>query len=177
MITCPNLKELYGDRFKVEYEPSYYAEHGQRGRTEEPWLMVLLCQRGHICPWGPDTLAASTNKHGPVAKRLAAMDCCRVVKDASDGITVTFALADFETIAAEMKPRRRRKCHLSQEQRERFAAVGRKTLANLHRNRNVIRTESDSLTSIGGEFDSQAVQGDLRRSGAPQPAFTASTLS
>ena len=58
-MNCPNLKELYGDRFKVRYEESYFAEHGSGAWREDPWLMILLCQRGHICPWGPDTLAAS----------------------------------------------------------------------------------------------------------------------
>ena len=49
---CINLKEMFGDRYKVTYEESYYADHGETAYKEDPWLMILLCQHGHICPWG-----------------------------------------------------------------------------------------------------------------------------
>ncbi len=76
--TCINLKERYGTRFKVVYEESYGVDRGERGRTEDPWLMILLCDHGHIYLHGGDMLAASTNKRGSVAKRLrAAETTCR----------------------------------------------------------------------------------------------------
>jgi len=49
---CVNLGQRFGDRFRVEYEESYRVEHGDHGRAADPWLMILLCQHGHICPWG-----------------------------------------------------------------------------------------------------------------------------
>ncbi len=171
MTTCPNLKELYGNRFKVEYEQSYFAEHGQRGRTEEPWLMILLCQRGHICPWGPDTLAASTNKHGPVAKRLAAMDCCKVVQDASDGVTVRFHVDNFKAVAALMKPRRRRR--LTPEQRA--AAVER---LRKYAFTAAAQAPENEQSGVSGPLpDSQVVQDDLRPAFVPETTFDAAALS
>ena len=62
--TCINLKERFGDRYKVEHEESYHADRGENARTEDPWLQVLLCQHGHIYPHGRDVLAASTNTRG-----------------------------------------------------------------------------------------------------------------
>ena len=115
MTTCINLKERFGDVYKVEHEESYHADRGENARTEDPWLQVLLCQHGHIYPHGRDVLAASTNTRGGITRKLAALDCTTVVQDGSDGINATFHVRDFEQVAELMKPRRRR--HLTVEQR------------------------------------------------------------
>ncbi len=81
-----NLKERYGHRFKVAYDESYYAERGDHGRAEDARLMVLLCDHGHMYPFGGDLLAASTDKRGAVAGRLAGLDCTTVVQDGDDGV-------------------------------------------------------------------------------------------
>lgn len=57
-MECLNLKRIFGERYKVAYEESYYAEYGPNAYREDPWLMVLLCQHGEICPWGGQNLAA-----------------------------------------------------------------------------------------------------------------------
>ena len=59
METCINLKKRFGGRYRVEYEESYHADRGENARTEDPWLMVIPCQRGHIYPHGRDVLATS----------------------------------------------------------------------------------------------------------------------
>ncbi len=69
-MDCINLKQMFGDQFKVAYEESYYADHGNHAHREDLWLMILLCQHGHICPWGGSNLAACTDKNGPIAKKL-----------------------------------------------------------------------------------------------------------
>ncbi len=67
-----DLKERFGDQFKVEYEESYYAVRSKR-TIEEPWLMILLCQNGHICPWGGSDLAACTDRPGRIVNKLKAL--------------------------------------------------------------------------------------------------------
>ena len=115
METCINLKDRFGDRYRVVYEKSYFAEHGQTARVDDPWLQVLLCKHGHIYLHGRDELAASTNTRGGIARKLAVLNCTTVVQDGSDGINATFHIRDFEQVAELMKPRRRR--HLTVEQR------------------------------------------------------------
>ena len=75
---CINLKERFGHHYRVAYEESYYAEYGPNARIEDPWLMVVLCEHGEICPWGGTTLAACTNKAGAVAKRLKSLPFTKV---------------------------------------------------------------------------------------------------
>jgi len=116
MATCINLKRQFGERYKVAYEESYAAEHGEHGRAEDPWLMIVLCQNGHICPWGGSNLAACTNTAGAVSKRLRALPFVEVVQDASDGINATFDVKHFDEVAAIMKPRRRRRQTEAQKQ-------------------------------------------------------------
>ena len=105
---CINLKERFGDRWRIEYEPSYYADRGQRTRTADPWLMIIPCQHGHICPWGGDLLAACTNNLGPIATRLARLPSTRLVQDADDGVNATFQVDRIDEVAQIMRPRRRR---------------------------------------------------------------------
>jgi hypothetical protein len=107
-VECVNLKERFGRRFKVVYEESYYAERPEFRAAEAPWLMMIPCQHGHICPWGGENLAACTRTAGPIAKRLKALPFATVAQDGSDGANVVFPVDHFEEVAAIMKPRRRR---------------------------------------------------------------------
>lgn len=51
---CINLKKRFGDRFKVAYEESYYAQYGANARGEDPWYMILALP----------VLGAEPEKHG-----------------------------------------------------------------------------------------------------------------
>jgi hypothetical protein len=95
-INVINLKEFLGDRYRIRSEESYYAEHGDRARADDPWLQIIPCRHGHIYPHGGDLLAVSTNKRGAVANKLAALACTTVVQDGSDGINATFHVNDFD---------------------------------------------------------------------------------
>lgn len=100
-MNCIDLKERFGQRCRIRYEDT-----DRRGR--DPWLAMIDCRHGHIYPHGGDLIGASTNNRGAIAKRLAALACVRVVQDGDDGINVVFNAADFLTVAAVMKPKRRR---------------------------------------------------------------------
>lgn len=114
---CLNLKEQFGQRFKIEYAESYHADCGVRARLENPWLMILYCRNGHICPWGGSTLAACTKGNGPVANRLRKLPCTTVAQDGDDGVNALFDVADFDKVAAIMHPKRRKRLSESQKQK------------------------------------------------------------
>ena len=105
---CIDLRERFGQQWRIEYEESHYADHGERTRTEDPWLMIIPCQHGHICPWGDDLLAACTNNRGTIAKRLKTLPFVAVVQDGDDGINASFHVDHFEEVAAIMRPKRKR---------------------------------------------------------------------
>ena len=124
MMDCINLKDRFGGRYRVVYEESYFAEHGQTARADDPWLQVLLCQHGHIYPHGGELLAAATDKRGGIAKKLAALDCTTVVQDGSDGANVVFPVEHFDEVARIMKARKRRR--LSPEHRRKLTEAAAK---------------------------------------------------
>ena len=123
-MDCPNLKRLYGDRFRVTYEESYTAERGEGARGADPWLQIIPCKYGHLFPWGRNLLAASVDGHSNIAGELRRLACCLVVQDGDRGeLTATFDPGDFEQVAEVMQPRKRRQVNLSDEQR---AEIGRR---------------------------------------------------
>jgi hypothetical protein len=121
---CIDLAERFGRRYRVEYEPAYSAQYGPRARVCDPWLRVIPCRAGHICPWGGPKLAAVTDNSGPTVRKLAALPGVTLLHDGSDGATVLFNVADFARVAKIMHPRRCRR--LSAEQRAKLAEAGAK---------------------------------------------------
>ena len=123
-MDCVNLKERFGRKYRVTYEESHYAQYGPRAQTDDPWLQIIPCRRGHIFPHGDNILAASTNNRGPTAHKLAALDFTTVHQDGDDGITIVFPVERFPEVAELMKPRRRRQ--VSDQERQRLREVGAK---------------------------------------------------
>jgi hypothetical protein len=116
---CVNLRERFGDRYRVRYEESYAGE-GFRA-AEAPCLMIIPCRYGHIFPWDGQLPAVSTDKRGQVARKICQLPFVTVRQDGDDGVNATFPLDRFADVAQIMRPRRRRR--LSPEQRGRAAAV------------------------------------------------------
>jgi len=115
MTACIDLRALAGEQFRVAHDPAYAAEHGERGRTDDPWLLTIPCRFGHIFPWGSNRLALSTNTHGGTGKMLASLPFVQVEQDAEDGYTLTFDSQHFDQVAQLAKPKLRRR--LTPEQR------------------------------------------------------------
>ncbi|MHB8953846.1 MAG: hypothetical protein ACYC4U_12825 [Pirellulaceae bacterium] len=128
-MECVNLKKMFGDRFKITWDESYFAEHGENARADDPWLQIIPCQHGHIYPYGGEIMVASTAKRGGVARELGQLDSTTMYRDGDDGVDVLFHVSNFEPVAQLMKPRRRRR--LSPQQRQRLAALGRENLKRL----------------------------------------------
>jgi hypothetical protein len=120
---CFNLRQRYGQRCKISYDPAYFADYGPDARTEEPLLQVMTCSNGEIFPWGSDRLGASTYRRGAIASQLRELDCVQIEQDGDDGISVSFDVGDFDRVAQIMKPRRLRR--LSGRQRQALIDRGR----------------------------------------------------
>ena len=116
-MECVDLKQRFGERYRVTYEESYYVDRGDGARTKAPWLMVLPCKNGYICPWGGSTLVACTNANGSVASQLRKLPFTTVAQDGDDGVNVLFDVKYLDEIAAIMKPRRRRRLSESQKRK------------------------------------------------------------
>ena len=106
-MNCLNLRDLHGDRYRVATEESRPAK-GEGSQTADPWLLVIPCQNGHICPWGSDLLAACTNGRGSIAKRLTELPFVTVEQDGSDGVNASFHPERIEEVAQIMRPKRKR---------------------------------------------------------------------
>lgn len=120
-MDCIDLKKMFGDRFRIGIDESYFADTGSSTRSNrDPWLWLVLCKHGEVLPWGGDLLAVSTGKRGAIAGRLEKLDCTTIVQDGDDGVTFTFPLDCFDHVAEVVQPRRRRQ--FTTEQRKTMGA-------------------------------------------------------
>jgi hypothetical protein len=122
--TCVNLRERFGQRYKVTYEESYGAAYGPKATREDLWLQIIPGARGQVYPHSIAMLAATTNRSGITARRLKALPFVKVHTDGSDGVTVLFPPEHLDQVADLLQLRRRRR--ISEGERQRLAALGRK---------------------------------------------------
>jgi hypothetical protein len=129
--TCPDLRTLAGDTYRVQWETPL----GQRPTPtikSDPWLAMVPCQGGtdHIYPFGVDRLAVFLAGHRwGMAKALVAVGC-EVYTRGDDGTTLTFGVALFARVAELTRARKRR--HATPEAIQR----GREALTRLWAERN-----------------------------------------
>jgi hypothetical protein len=168
---CIDLSERFGQRYRVEYEESYFAQYGPRARVNDPWLKIIPCRAGHICPWGgrgtrgAGRLAAVTNTPGPTARKLAALPGASLWQDGSDGATVLFDGALFSQVAKLMHPRRCRR--LSDERRAKLIEAGAK-----HRFSNGAGARSEGRPCVPTTLcDSEAAPAGSALSASCEPAL------
>lgn len=111
---CANLSDLFGDRFKIDFDP-VIDSHGRQRDKIDPWLQVMRCERGEIYPFGDDKLAVEVQGRPITARRLAELDCCKVYQNGDHEVSFIFPVKRFEEVAAIVRPRKRRR--LSEEQK------------------------------------------------------------
>lgn len=116
-----NLRELFGETYRIGFEESYYAER-TRHTIDDPWLQIIPGTYGHIYPHGGELLAVSTHRRGRIAKKLIDLPGVVVVQSGDDGINATFPLSVFDDVASLIGARKRR--NVSPEQRERLLSIG-----------------------------------------------------
>src|SRR5262249_46552024 len=70
MAKCPNLREIYGDRYRIGHD----AVATTPSERKNPWMMTIPCRGGVVIyPHGDDVLAVEVDYGPQVAKRLAAI--------------------------------------------------------------------------------------------------------
>jgi hypothetical protein len=121
---CVNLLEMFGDRFRVSFDPAYDPDHVPRTKLD-PWMMQLLCERGVIYPYGGDRLAVEIDSRPQTAKAVGAIPGVVLYQDGSTEKTFLFPLSLFDQVAGIVRPRKRRR--LSDEQRAAFVSSGSAT--------------------------------------------------
>lgn len=99
MKPCINLRRVFGRRYKVVYDPIYYAELGADATREEPQLMRIPCMRGYIRPFGTAKLAACASQYGPITDALWKLPFIEIV-----GSEAVFSPTRFAAVATIMGP-------------------------------------------------------------------------
>lgn len=94
-----DLQEEFGHRWRIG------LDEAAGGRWKDAWNYRIVCRYGHICPWGGDLLAASTDRAGSVANRLMRLTGVQVVHDGDDGATVTFRRPLLKVVTPLLRPR------------------------------------------------------------------------
>lgn len=114
MAACINLRDRFGDRYRIAFEPCYRHKGVPREKLD-PCMMVIPCRAGEIYPHGGDQLVVEINGHRRIRGKLSRLSCCRLHQDGDDCGSFLFDVADFDEVAAIVKPYRRPR--LSPQQR------------------------------------------------------------
>ena len=120
-MECINLQERFGKRYRITFDPAYNPKHVPRDKLD-PWTMQGPCERGVVYPHGGDVLVAEVEGRRVTANRLRQLDCTTTYQEGDSFLAVTFHAADFDEVAAIVKPRRRRQ--VSDAERQRLASIG-----------------------------------------------------
>ena len=107
--TCSNLLEVFGEDFRVTFDPAYDPRRVPR-RCLDPWMLQLPCRgRGvTIYPFGGDRLAVEVDGRPGLAKKLTGTPDVEPWQDGDREKTCVFDVARFEAVAAVARPRKRR---------------------------------------------------------------------
>ena len=116
-----NLQEQSSTRYRVALDAAYNPKHVPRDKLN-PCMMQMPCQRGVVYPHGGGLLAVEVEGRRVTANRLRQLDCTTTFQEGDSFLAVTFHAADFDKVAAIVKPKRRRQ--VSDAERQRLASIG-----------------------------------------------------
>ena len=100
---CLNLKQLYGDKYRVKYHREL-----PDSLERDPWLLRLACRFGFIEPWGGETLAIYLPGHPVIARKLVALGCVPHQWGQTE-YRLVFPAKRFWRIAKLVKPKQKRR--------------------------------------------------------------------
>jgi hypothetical protein len=119
---CINLLARFGDRYRIGWDPAYDPKHRPKDKLD-PWMMLVLCERGEIFPYGGNLLAVGVDNRPITARRLAELGLL-LVQDGDCEKTFVFPIERFAEVAEIVNPRRRRQ--VSDAEKRRLAEMGRR---------------------------------------------------
>ena len=92
-------------------------------RSNDPWMLTMPCRKGEIYPHGGDRLSVEVTGRR-IADRLAVIPGVTLWQDGDREKCFLFPVELFPAVAEIVQPRRRRKCHLTDEQKAKLADMG-----------------------------------------------------
>src|SRR5271165_4413840 len=98
----PNLKELFGDRYRIGHDPIAQT----RTERNDPWMMALQGKRGIIYPHDENRLAVEC-RGSHARKILSAVPGATVHQRGETEWTILFDVADFDIVATIIRPKKR----------------------------------------------------------------------
>ena len=119
-----NLKDLYGKRYKIGFDPSVqYEEGGKR----DPWYYLILCRSGNIYPYSDELLGFHCTSRIIRNRLHKEHPEIRVQNWSDDGEAIfLFPVELFDIVAEYAKPRKKRQ--VSESERKRLAEIGQRFL-------------------------------------------------
>lgn len=114
-----DLEDACRGRYRIEFDESALIP-GQT-REERLWLEQIPCKYGHIYIHGRDKLGAYCDRPR-IFERLMAIPGTARLQVVDRELSVSFHPAQLEEVAELLQARRRRQ--LTDEERERLAAIG-----------------------------------------------------
>lgn len=122
MPHCINLREHFGDRYRIDFDPAYSPKGVPRAKLE-PWYMQIPCRYGVIYPFGPDRLAVEVDGHPRIAAKLDRMPECIPYQRGDYFAAFIFPSSAMPKVSRLVRPYRRR--HITEKERSRLRRMGR----------------------------------------------------
>jgi len=124
-MKCINLLEVFGNHYRITFDPAYSARGVPCGKLD-CWMMQVPCQgRGvTIYPYGGNSLAVEVDRRPSIAAKLRGIEGLKLHQDGDNETTFLFDVALFEQVAEVVKPRRKRQ--VSDERRQELVSYGRR---------------------------------------------------
>jgi hypothetical protein len=114
-MKCVNLKERFGHRYRITFDPAYNPKHVPRDKLDA-WMMLIPCRRGVIYLYGGDRLAIEVEGRAPTRNLLHGLGCTTTCQEGDNFLSVTFDVSDFDDVARVVQPRKRRRLTEQQKQ-------------------------------------------------------------
>lgn len=106
VAACVDLRATFTGRFRFTWDESYHAERPGRRKLEAAWLTRIACRYGFIAPHGGRRLVAYTTTR---RRALAALQGVTVHQHGEREMSVTFDVAEIESVAHVLGARRPRR--------------------------------------------------------------------
>lgn len=121
MSECINLRERFGAAYRIGYDPAVHPST-PAGKVD-PWMILIPCRPkgSNIYPYGGTKLIIEIEGHAKLRNQLRCLSCCELIQDGDTFTAFRFDVADFDAVAALVKPRKVRRL----SDKHRAAAVER----------------------------------------------------
>jgi hypothetical protein len=137
----PNLKKLYGKKYRIDYERKV---DGTPINRQDPFTMQLRSTIGHVYVHSETHLGFATDRNCPSLRKVPELE---LIQDGADGQNFIFKQELLPSLARKLKLRTRRQVVLTDEQKE----ILRQRMKGLHEQRREtigIEQKIDALTPV-----------------------------